>query len=58
MSSESVTKLTTAFNPSGLVDTFVSMAPFVMAVVGTLTVVSLIAWGIRKVRRRLSGGVA
>lgn len=58
MNQEAVTKLTTAFNYSSLIDTFVLMAPYIMGVVGILAVVGLISYGIRKVRRRLSGGLA
>lgn len=58
MSQEAVTKLTTAFNYSSLIDTFVLMAPYIMGVVGILAVVGLISYGVRKVRRRLSGGMA
>lgn len=58
MSQEAVTKLTTAFNYNSLVDTFALMAPYIMGVVGILAVIGLISYGVRKVRRRLSGGVA
>ena len=58
MGTETVTKLTTAFNPAGLLDTFVSFAPFILGVAGTIMVVGLVKWAIKTVRRKLSGGVA
>lgn len=57
MSSEAVQKVTTAFNPTGMVDTFVSMAPFILGVAGILLVVGIVSFGFRRVRRRLSGGM-
>lgn len=58
MTPENVTKITTAFAPDKLVDTFVSMAPFIMGVVGVLVVIGVVSWAVRRIRRRLSGGVA
>ena len=47
MGAETVTKLTTAFNPAGLLDTFVSFAPFILGVAGTIMVVGLVKWAIK-----------
>jgi len=53
-----VTAVTAAFQPVELLDTFILFAPYIMAVAGILIGAGLITWGIRSVRRRLSGGVA
>lgn len=58
MEAADVTSLTTAFQPSVLLATFVSLAPFILGVAGVVIGVSLIKWGIKVVRRKLSGGVA
>lgn len=58
MDSAQVTALTAAFNPAELVDTFVALAPFIIGVAGVVIGVSLIKWGVKVVRRKLSGGVA
>lgn len=53
-----VTSLTSAFDATSLLSTFVAMAPFILGVAGLVIGVSLIKWGIKVVRRKLSGGVA
>lgn len=53
-----VTQLTNAFKIDSLVSTFVSMAPFILGVAGAVLAVGLVKWGIRTIRKRLSGGVA
>lgn len=58
MDSTKVGELTSAFAPAQLVDTFVLLAPFIIGVAGIVIGVSLIKWGVKHVRRRLSGGVA
>jgi|GEM_PF-835463 hypothetical protein len=58
MSAEQITALTGAFNPAQLVDTFVKFGPFIMVIAGTILAVSLAKWGVRTLRRKLSGGVA
>jgi len=58
MLSADVTALTTAFDVSALFDTFILFAPFIMGIAGVVLGVSLIKWGIKIVRRKLSGGMA
>lgn len=58
MEAADVTSLTAAFTPSTLLTTFVSLAPYILGVAGVVIGVSLIKWGIKVVRRKLSGGVA
>jgi len=58
MDSAMVTALTAAFDPAALLDTFILFAPYIMIVLGILIGVGLLKWGIRVVRRKLSGGVA
>lgn len=58
MSSAQVNSLTAAFQPSELLDTFILLAPYILGVAGIILAVGLIKWGIRVVRRKLSGGVA
>lgn len=58
MTEAQVTALTGAFSVSGLVDTFVRLAPFILGVAGVVIAISLVKWGVKTVRRRLSGGVA
>lgn len=53
-----VTALTTAFDVSELLDTFVLLAPFILTVAGIILGISLVKWGVKIVRRKLSGGVA
>lgn len=53
-----VTALTTAFDVSSLTGTFILLAPFIMIVAGVIIAVSLVKWGVRTVRKKLSGGVA
>lgn len=58
MTQTEVTALTSAFTVSDLVDTFVLLAPFILGVAGVVLAISIIKWGVKQVRRRLSGGVA
>lgn len=58
MDSADVTALTGAFTVESLLDTFVLLAPFILSVAGIVIGVSLVKWGIKVVRRKLSGGVA
>jgi hypothetical protein len=58
MNQADVTALTAAFNPNELVDTFVLLAPFIIGVAGLVIGISLVKWGIRTARKKLSGGVA
>lgn len=58
MDSTQVTALTSAFNPSDLVTTFIALAPYIIGVAGVVIGISLIKWGVKVVRRKLSGGVA
>lgn len=57
MTQEDVTTLTTAFNPSSLLDTFVLFAPFIFSVVGIILGITLAAWGVRKASRKLGKGL-
>lgn len=58
MDSADVTAITAAFDVSGLLTTFIAFAPYLIGIAGVLVGVGLIKWGVRKVRARLSGGVA
>jgi len=58
MQAADVTALTAAFDVQDLVATFILLAPYILGVAGTILAVSLIKWGIKVVRRKLSGGVA
>lgn len=58
MDSAEVTALTSAFDPAQLLDTFALFAPYIVGVLAVIIGVTLIKWGIRVVRRKLSGGVA
>lgn len=58
MSQETITQLTAAFDVDKLVTSFIALAPWVMGVAGVILVTGLIKWGVGKVRRRLSGGMA
>jgi xanthine/uracil permease len=58
MTSADVTSLTTAFDPSTLLATFLLLAPFIIGVVSLLVGISLVKWGIKRASRKLSGGVA
>ena len=53
-----VTALTGAFDTSGLLDTFVLFAPWIIGIAGVLLGVGLIRWGVKTIRKKLSGGVA
>lgn len=53
-----VTALTAAFDPSTLLATFILLAPFILSVAGVVIGISLVKWGIKVIRRKLSGGVA
>lgn len=58
MDAADVTALTGALDPSTLLATFILLAPYIIGVAGTILAVSLVKWGIKVVRRKLSGGVA
>jgi hypothetical protein len=58
METADVTALTGAFDVSDLLTTFVALAPYIIGVAGVVIGVSLVKWGIKTVRRKLSGGVA
>lgn len=57
MDAATVTQLTSAFDVNGFIGAFATMAPFIVTVVGALIGVSLLKWGIKAIRRKLSGGV-
>lgn len=57
MASETVTSLTTAFSPDKFMAIFMSMAPFIMAVVGLFVGIGIVKWGVRRASKKLSGGV-
>lgn len=56
--SADVTSLTTAFAIDDLFGVFVLLAPWILGVVGFVVAISLIKWGIRVIRRKMSGGAA
>lgn len=58
MDQATVTSLTTAFDLSDLVATFVLLAPYILSVAGIIIGISLVKWGVKLIRRKLSGGVA
>lgn len=58
METADVTSLTTAFDTGALLTTFVALAPYILGVAGVVVGVNLIKWGVRTIRRKLSGGVA
>lgn len=58
MDSADVTALTAAFDTGSLLTTFIALAPYIVGVAGVLVGISLVKWGFRKVRAKLSGGVA
>lgn len=58
MTALDVTSLTTAFDPTALLATFLLLAPYIVGVVGTVVAISLVKWGFKTVKRKLSGGVA
>lgn len=58
MQAADVTALTGAFDVATLVDTFVLLAPFILGVAGVVIGISLVKWGVKVIRRKLSGGVA
>lgn len=58
METAQVTALTGAFDPADLVTTFIALAPYIIGVAGVVIGISLIKWGVKTVRRKLSGGVA
>lgn len=58
MQAADVTALTGAFDVSSLVDTFILLAPFILGVAGVIIAISLVKWGVKKIRAKLSGGVA
>lgn len=58
MEAADVTALTGAFDVSSLLSTFILLAPFVLGVAGIILAIGVIKWGVKKVRAKLSGGVA
>lgn len=58
MTPAQVTSLTTAFAPGQFFDTWISFAPFMIGIIGVLIAVGLIGWGVRKIRSKMSKGVA
>lgn len=58
MDAAQITALTGAFKPESLVTTFIGLAPYILGVAGVVIAIQLIKWGIKVVRRKLSGGVA
>lgn len=57
MSSEVVTQLTQAFKPDAFLQTFITMAPFIMSIIGLIVGISLVKWGVRRASKKLSGGM-
>lgn len=57
MSSENVTQLTTAFSPDKFMATFLTMAPFIMTVIGLVVGIGIVKWGVRRSSRKLTGGM-
>lgn len=53
-----ITALTGAFDVNDLLTTFIGLAPYILGVAGIVIGISLIKWGVKVVRRKLSGGVA
>ena len=58
MDAADVTALSGAFDVSSLLTTFIALAPFILGVAGVVIGISLVKWGVKVVRRKLSGGVA
>lgn len=58
MTQAQVGELTNAFAPGQFFDTWVQFAPFMIGIIGVLIAVGLIGWGVRKIRSRMSKGVA
>lgn len=58
MDAAQVTALTAAFDVDTLVTSFIGLAPYILGVAGVIIGVSLVKWGVKTVRRKLSGGVA
>lgn len=56
--STDVTSLTTAFDIGDLFGVFVLLAPWILGIVGFVIAISLIKWGVRVIRRKMSGGAA
>lgn len=52
-----ITALTTAFNPTSLLTTFIAFAPFILTVVGIVLGVGIAKWAIRKTTGKLNKGV-
>lgn len=57
MSTTDVTSLTTAFDPSALLTTFIGFAPFILTVVGIVLGVGIAKWAVRKTTGKLSRGI-
>lgn len=58
MTSEQVTQLTTAFAPGQFFETWIDFAPFMVGIIGVIIAVGLIGWGVKKIRSKMSKGVA
>jgi len=52
-----VTALLAAFKPADLLTTFIAFAPYILGVIGIGIGVSLIKWGMAKVKGMLHRGV-
>lgn len=58
MQAAQVTALTSAFDPSVLLTTFIALAPFILGVLGVVIGIQLVKWGVKLVRKRTSGGIS
>lgn len=55
MTTEQVTAVTTAFAPGQFFDSWVDLAPFIVAGVGVLLAIGIVTGVVRQVRKKLSG---
>lgn len=55
MTTEQVTALTTAFAPGQLFDSWIDLAPFILAGVGVLLAIGIVTGVVRSVRKKLQG---
>lgn len=58
MTEAQTTALTQAFAPGQFFDTWIQFAPFMIGIIGVLIAVGLIGWGVKKIRSKMSKGVA
>lgn len=58
MNAADVTALTGAFDLGQLVSTFILLAPFILGAAGIILAIGVVKWAVRKIRAKLSGGVA